>query len=111
MENKIKCPLTDEIIAILSVKGIRRMSNYREIWFILSDKSKLKQNISKNALGNLNEEQLDEALKKVKKDWIESTKQKPIDQKKKIKRIQKLKKIDYSQVVDKNGVLFEKVCQ
>jgi len=98
---EIKCPITDEVILRINQQGLVQRVNYSEVFFVLSDHSKMRILISKNAKKNLKKSQTNELFKNIQKERIIKLKGKPLDEKKKKKHLDRLKKLSYSEVVDR----------
>jgi hypothetical protein len=105
---EIKCPITNEVVATFGKEGFIRRANYREIFYVLEDHSRMKLIISKNAKDNLKDSQLNNIFKDIQQRRINNLKGKSFDKEKKDLAIERLSKSGYNLVVDKSAILIDK---
>lgn len=105
---QIKCPITDEVLATFGKDGFTRRSNYREVFFVLSDHSRMKIIISKTAMNDLKKEKLDEIFNEIQSKRVNNLKGKSFDKKNKELAIKRLSLLGYNKVVNKKDTLIDK---
>lgn len=105
---QIKCPITDEVLATFGKDGFTRRANYREVYLVLSDHSRMKILISKNAKDNLKKSQLEDILRKIKNDRVNNIRSKALPKNKKNSIIKSIENIEFSSAVDKGGILISR---
>lgn len=105
---QIKCPITDEVLATFGKDGFTRRANYREVYLVLSDHSRMKILISKNAKDNLKESQLEAIFGDIQNRRINNIKSKALPKKKKDNVLEKLGGIEFLSAVDKGGILISR---
>ena len=103
------CPITGEKIIAITNRGVTRMSNYSEVWFDLTDGSKMRLQISVNGKKNLTEKILDEVFLNIKKEMENSTRSKALPAETMERYLEKIKNLDYKKVFDKKNIYIEKI--
>jgi hypothetical protein len=106
--NPFDCPISGEKILAVSGRGVVRLSNYAEIWFELSDGSKMRMAISKNARKDIGELKVNEIFAKIKTDMLNSVKSKVLDVKTSKKQLARINKLTYTKVFDREKTYVEK---
>jgi len=105
---QIKCPITDEVLATFGKDGFTRRANYREVYLVISDHSRMKILISKNAKDNLKESQLEAIFRDIQNRRINNMKSKALPKKKKDRVLKELADIEFISAVDKREVLISR---
>jgi hypothetical protein len=100
--NFLNCPITGETILKITPRGLSRTSLYSELWLTLSDKSKMRVAVSKNAKKNLKIKQIEELFEKIKKERKENLKGKLLDTKKKKKHLERIMDLSFTKVEDRS---------
>jgi hypothetical protein len=106
--NILTCPITGEKILTIGPGGVRKRENYAEVWFTLSDKSRMRVAMSKNAKAQLKESDADELYRKIKKGWTEAIQAKVLPKKQKELQLSRIDKLTYHAVEAKAGILIDK---
>lgn len=105
---EIRCPITNEVIINTSKNGLVQRSNYSEIWFKLSDGSRMRVAVSKNAKNNLTEKQADEIFNEIQKGRINRLKSKALKIKVKEKQLKRINGTKVEAILDKANILINK---
>ena len=105
---QIKCPITDEVLATFGKDGFTRRANYREVYLVLSDHSRMKVLISKNAKDNLKENQIEAIFRGIQNKRIINMRGKAFIKSRKDKALESLENIQFISVVDKKDILLKK---
>ena len=106
--NILKCPVTGEKILTVGANGVMKRENYSEVWFVLSDGSRMRVAISNNAKKNLKEKEADELYATIKKDWAQVIKSKTLDEKTKKKQLKRIDNLTYLSVESRDGLIIKK---
>jgi hypothetical protein len=106
--NPINCPITGEKIISIGSNGVRKRENYAEVWFHLSDGSRMRVAVSKNAKAQLKEADADEVYRKIKMGWTESIQSKVMPKKQKDIQLARIDALTFSKVETKAGILIDK---
>ncbi len=106
---EIRCPITDEVILRITPNGIVQRVNYREVWFNLSDGSKMRMALSKSAVDNLKESQVDRLFEAIKKQRTDKIKGKVLDKKVRERQLERIDKTAITRVESKLGVIIDKL--
>jgi len=105
---EIRCPITDEVILKMTPKGLVQRVNYTEVWFNLSDGSRMRIPMSKNAVKFLKEKETDNLFKKIQEIRTNKIKGKVLPKKIKDKQLARISKLSYKEVEDRNKSLIRK---
>jgi hypothetical protein len=106
--NILQCPITDEKILSISSNGVRRRENYTEVFFYLTDGSRMRIAMSKNAKDNLTEKQADDFIKKIKYEWKTGLNNKVLEKEMKKIHLRRIEKMGYNKIEDRNGIILQK---
>jgi hypothetical protein len=106
--NILYCPVTGEKILTIGSNGVMKRENYAEVWFNLSDGSRMRVAMSKNAKDQLKEIDADELYKKIKKGWSDAISAKVLPAKQKALQLARINKLAYQKVEVNSGVLITK---
>jgi hypothetical protein len=104
----IHCPITGEKIISIGANGVRKRENYAEVWFKLSDGSRMRVAMSKNAKAQLKESDADEVYRKIKQGWTEAIQSKVLPAKQKTAQLSNIDKLTFSKVETRAGILIDK---
>ncbi len=102
------CQITGEKILTIGNNGVTKRENYVEVWFELSDGSRMRVAMSKNAKEQLKEIDADEVYRKIKKEWSDAIKNKIIPAKQKALQLARINKLTYKNVEGRAGVIINK---
>ena len=106
--NPFNCQISGEKILAVSGRGVVRLSNYAEIWFALSDGSKMRISISKNARKDIDDLKIEEIFVKIKAEMLSSVKSKVLDEKTRKIQVGRINKLTYIRVFDREKTYVEK---
>jgi hypothetical protein len=98
---EITCPICDATIYTAD----RKRENYAEIWFDLSDGSKMRVCVCSNCLARLDEKMTDDLFAKIQDGFNKELNQNPTSKKKHFDRVKNLK---YKEVFDKGALSIKK---
>lgn len=104
----LNCPITGEKILTIGANGVMKRENYAEVWFHLSDGSRMRVAMSRNAKEQLKESDADELFGKIKKQWTDGLKAKKIPEKIKKNHLGRMEKLTYEKVEGAAGIIIEK---
>lgn len=102
------CPITGEKILTIGADGVRKRENYADVWFNLSDGSRMRVAMSKNAKKQLKESDADEIYRIIKKEWADSIKGKVLTKKTKDLQLERIDKLEYATVEASAGIIIKK---
>lgn len=108
MNNFLKCPFTDETIMKITPRGIFRTPLYSEVFLELTDGSRMRIALSKNAKKNLKVKQVDDFFEKLRKDRIKRVKSKVLTKETREKHLSRINKVEYKSVFDRGALLLKK---
>lgn len=101
---KILCPVTGDTILTIDAKGIRKRENYAEVFFTLSDGSRMRVSVSKRAKENLTKEQADTYLADFKaRSSSVIGKAKHLKKAKRDDAVSKINRLSYTEITDRRG--------
>lgn len=106
--NVLHCPVTGQKILTIGSGGVMKRENYAEVWFVLSDGSRMRVAMSKEAKKNLTEKQADTLFKNINKEWSDSIRGKVLPKKKKDIQMARVGKLTYHRVEEKDRVMITK---
>lgn len=108
MSNILNCPVTGQKILSIGPRGVMKRENYAEIFFILSDGSRMRVAVSKAAKRQFKQADANKIFQQISKDWQNNIKTKVIDKARKDKQIARVQKLSFVAVEDRGGVLIGK---
>ena len=104
---EIKCPITNEVILRITPNGIVQRVNYCEVWFKLSDGSRMRVAMSKNAKKNLKQAQSDELFSSIRNTRLNKIRGKSLPKEVKERQLARVEKCKYTELIDRSKSLIK----